>query len=190
MGHLIQSGLQSKHYHSVNIWMCTLQSSLPTITVKPAHYFEPTSRHCRQWVLFWPLAISLLRIGASSRHRKSYHLYSLPQNTKDMVYRVSLPGIKSKIFNATFLRMIQTLIILALHETSQIQIHVLIWFWVQFNSLCPTDAIWWHRSGLKAPSHYLNHMLVELSPIRISDIYIRAIFKWIFQPSITKISLK
>ena len=58
------------------------------------------------------------------------------------------------------------------------------------NSLWPSDAIWWQRSGstlaqvmawsLQAPSHYLNQCWL------ISDIHIRAISQEMPLPSITE----
>ena len=65
----------------------------------------------------------------------------------------------------------------------------------RFNSLCPSDAIWQHRSGstlaqvmaccLTAPSHYLNQCWLI-----ISEVQWRAISQETCQPSTIKISLE
>ena len=57
--------------------------------------------------------------------------------------------------------------------------------YLQFNSLRPSDAIWWQRSGstlaqvmaccLTAPSHYLNQCWLIISIVRPSGIHLRAI---------------
>ena len=71
-------------------------------------------------------------------------------------------------------------------------------FWMltpAINSLCPSDTIWWQRSGstlaqvmawcLTAPSHYLNQYInVDWSSAKSSDIHIRAISQEMPQPSI------
>ena len=66
------------------------------------------------------------------------------------------------------------------------------------NSLGPSDAIWWQKTGstlvqemaccLTAPNHYLNQY--SLSSVRSSDILLRAISQQVPQPSVTVTGLK
>ena len=68
--------------------------------------------------------------------------------------------------------------------------------WV--NSLRPSDAIWWHRSGstlarvmaccLTAPSHYLNQCWLIISKIQLHSLM--AISQEIHQSSMTEIKMK
>ena len=86
----------------------------------------------------------------------------------------------------------------------------------RINSLGPSDAIWWQRSGstlahimaccLTAPSHYLNQCWLiitkvqwcssqgnftwDIASLRSSDVHLGAISLEILQPSVTKIPLK
>ena len=68
----------------------------------------------------------------------------------------------------------------------------------KFNSLCLSDAIWWHKSGsalgqvmaccLTAPSHYRNQCWLIINGF--SGIHMRAFPHEIFMTSICKVSLK
>ena len=65
-----------------------------------------------------------------------------------------------------------------------------------FNSLWPSDAIWWHRSGstlaqVMACWHQaITWTNVDLSSVRSSDIHLRAISQETTQPSTFNICLK
>ena len=72
--------------------------------------------------------------------------------------------------------------------------------WGINNSLWPSDAVWWCRSGsilaqvmaccLTAPSHYLNQCWLIINKIQSSNNHLRVISHEVPQPSITKIILK